>query len=312
LSESIQLSASSPARQPDSWLVLMARLASGLLFLGAGFSSLLQRFAYDPVFIGKESKRLSWIPPLGLPGNSFHGLLFSLFGFLLLFGFLTQPATVASLLLLVLVTVEHLIPNPFFGLASHILPLFLLLSVILLNEEGPNRFALDRFAGERYSKAFFLPWNRRVDWLTLALRLLLGAVFLRQGLNSFLEMGLSMFAQKLYVGPFSSKGIPAPLLWLAGVTNPPIQVLGGFFLIVGFKTRWTVLCICLFLIEILFGHMVDDPLDLAAGLHQYSLANFFLALAILGFLPAGNCFSLDFLMEGFWKRKSIQSPTGSI
>lgn len=238
---------------------------------------------------------MPWMPS-GNPVLKFiHGGVAFLLGSLLVSGFLTRRAAQAGLAFLVVVAVERLISDPFYNLLSHVLTLFFMLAMVLWLGEEENRFSIDRWLG--FSAG--TPGSGGNDWTLLMLRLVLGSLFLRQGLNSVLKVGLVTFAQKIYVDPFASKGIPKFLLWVAGLTNPPIQLLCGLALILGFKTRWAAVVVSLFLMEILLGHMFDDPLDLANDLHSYGLANLALALFIIGLEPGGDRFSLDRLWSGF-------------
>jgi uncharacterized membrane protein YphA (DoxX/SURF4 family) len=290
---SSRLDAGSTTGFSRPFLHLILHVASGL-WIGAGGVRLLLPLTVTPP-PGATTVPVIWMPASSPGLRLVHGVVAVLLGGLLVFGFQTQRAARAGLAFLTVVAVEQLVPNPFYNLLSHILPLFFMLAMVLWLGETENHFSVDRWFG-------LIAKTRGPgghDWTVLMLRLILGSVFLRQGLNSVLKYGLVGFAQKVYVDPFASKGIPKLLLWLAGVTNPPIQVLGGLALILGLRTRWAAVGVTIFLMEILFGHMLDDPLDLSGDLHSYALANLALALFIIGLEPGGDRFSLDRLWSGF-------------
>jgi uncharacterized membrane protein YphA (DoxX/SURF4 family) len=137
----------------------------------------------------------------------------------------------------------------------------------------------------------------RYSWVTLFLRLLIGAIFFFQGFrNLFLGAGPIVFAERLYVKPFGAM-MPEPLLWIAGVSNPFVQFGVGLLLILGLFTRFAGGLGALFLVSIIFGHLMQGPLTAPGAMRDFATANFILMIAVIVFASLGNRWSLDALFE---------------
>ena len=119
----------------------------------------------------------------------------------------------------------------------------------------------------------------------LIARLTLGAIFIAQGWHGCFVTGPLHLARAVYVEPFASSVVPTWMLWVAGVSNPPTQLLTGVCLVLGLKTRVTAAVVMLFLVTIVFGHFVAAPFDPGPDLHDFALANFAWAAAIWWLAP---------------------------
>ena len=274
--------------------VLLVRLAAGMLLIGAGFSTLRYGNDYQtlqPLAEGVE--KVVWIPQNGFLAESFYGTLALILGILIVGGIFARFALPAANLFVVTVALEHLFKNPFYNLSMHILPLLILALTAFYFNQKTDKFSLDNLFRVRK------PLTAEVadSWTVLFLRLFLGGIFLLQGVTSVSAFGLIGFAQKVYVEPFAASGMPEALLWMAGIINPPAQILGGAALILGLLTRHAALGIGLFLIQIIFGHVINDPLEYQGDLQKYGLANFFVVAAIIFLISGGNLFSLDRLLK---------------
>ncbi len=137
--------------------------------------------------------------------------------------------------------------------------------------------------------------DQRYAWACLGLRLFIGFVFVVQGWHGVTH-GLVDFARRVYVEPFAGT-LPGPLLWLAGLSNPPIMLASGLGLVLGWATRWSAAGAAAFLISILLGHMLVHPFDVDPSF--YALPNLLVALLVLVLAPRGNALAVD-----SWRRGS--------
>jgi uncharacterized membrane protein YphA (DoxX/SURF4 family) len=210
---------------------------------------------------------------------------------LLLAGWQTPVAAIAIGALLIVVTVERLVRNPFTNLTADI-AIFLALTLSLL-AAGPerDRFSLDAFRG-RTALAPLTRWS----CITLFARLFIGAIFFMQGFrNLFLTAGPIVFAERLYVKPFGGM-MPEPLLWIAGVSNPFVQFGVGSLLIAGLFTRSAAAVGALFLLTIIFGHLMEGALQAPAAMRDAAIANFIAMIAVILLASRGNRWSVDALL----------------
>ena len=210
---------------------------------------------------------------------------------LLLAGWHVPVAVIALGTTLIFVTVERLVRNPFTNLTADV-ALILAFALALLGA-GVEQ---DRWSADAFRRAAPLPRRDRWSWITLFLRLFVGAIFFTQGLrNLFLGVGPIAFAERLYVKPFAGM-MPEPLLWIAGVSNPFVQFAVGLLLIVGLLTPWAAALGALFLVSIIFGHLMEGPLTAPAAMRDFATANFIAMVAIIVAAANGNRWSVDALV----------------
>lgn len=217
---------------------------------------------------------------------------------LLVAGFRVPMAVIALNAMLIVVSVERLIRNPFTNLTADV-ALLMSLALALL-AAGPEQ---DRWSVDVRRNTTPMSGVDRWSWITLFLRLLIGAIFFMQGFrNLFLrEGGPIAFAERLYVKPFAGL-MPEPLLWIAGVSNPVVQFGVGLALILGLFTRGAAGLGALFLVSIIFGHLMEGALTAPARMRDFATANFIFMIAVIVAAARGNRWSLDALL--FRKRES--------
>ena len=220
-----------------------------------------------------------------------YAVVFGALALLLISGWYTPAAIIGMCSMLIVVTVERLIRNPFTNLTADIALIMALGLALLAAGSEKDRWSLDTLR-QRTSMAIAARWS----WIILFLRLFIGAIFFLQGFrNLFLGAGPLTFAERLYVKPFAGT-MPEPLLWIAGVSNPFMQFGVGLLLILGLFTRPAAAVGALFLVTIIFGHLMQAPLVAPAAMHDFATANFFAMLAILLLATRGNRWSLDALL----------------
>jgi uncharacterized membrane protein YphA (DoxX/SURF4 family) len=132
------------------------------------------------------------------------------------------------------------------------------------------------------------------SWVLLFLRGAVGIPFLYMGVNKTFFIGLTTFAEQVFVKGFAGSWLPEPIRWVAGIVDPLALLVGGAALLLGFLTRWAAIGTSAFLMMIIFGHMVSDTFSaIAVGPLLY--------VAVLAFIihleKHGNRFSLDFVLR---------------
>ncbi|CAA9267819.1 MAG: hypothetical protein AVDCRST_MAG42-3084 [uncultured Chthoniobacterales bacterium] len=125
--------------------------------------------------------------------------------------------------------------------------------------------------------------------------------------NLFLGAGPITFAERLYVKPFGAI-VPEPLLWIAGVSNPFVGFGVGLLLIVGPFTRSAAAVGALFLLTIIFGHLMEGALTAPGSMRDAATANFIAMIAVMIVASLGNRWSVDALLAA---RRKRPEPAGT-
>ena len=266
-----------------AWLCVRLVLALFLIFAVIGlFQAPIPANATNKPWIGPNAPT---VVPVFL-----YALVFLGCALLLLAGWQVRVAVIALSSMLSVVSVERLIRNPFTNLTADVLLILVMALALLL--AGPEA---DRWSVDSAREAKSMPREDRSSWVTLFLRLLIGAIFFSQGFrNLFGGAGPIVFAERLYVKPFAAM-MPEPLLWIAGVSNPFVQFGVGLLLIFGLFTRYAAGLGALFLVSIIFGHLMQGPLTAPGSMRDFATANFLLMIAVIVFASLGNRWSLDAL-----------------
>ncbi|HYO78570.1 MAG TPA: tetratricopeptide repeat protein, partial [Thermoanaerobaculia bacterium] len=251
--------------------VLLIRLSLALYLASAGLALVTGNIGGpDP----------AWLPTATFgPAAPLLGVLFLVAGALLFVGVATTITSIVVAALLIVILVAWLMANPLHNTMNHLMP-FMAAALVTFAA------ARDRF---RFDEA------TRASLVVLFARLFLGSIFIAQGTRSMMKRGLVGFARKVYVEPLAGSWVPEPLLWVAGLTNPIIQVTTGILLLLGLRTRFAATVMGAFLVSIFFGHLLSDPFDRGDSPHAYAMANFLIAVVILWLHSRGDRFSLDAL-----------------
>jgi len=72
-------------------------------------------------------------------------------------------------------------------------------------------------------------------------------------------MGPLEHAHKLFVEPYSNTFLPTWILWFVGAIIPFIELVAGFFVIFGFRTRNAFISLGFVLVTVTFGHLLKEP-----------------------------------------------------
>jgi uncharacterized membrane protein YphA (DoxX/SURF4 family) len=266
---------------------LLVRIALAMMLIGAAIAVFQGSFAPKGTakpWIGPDSP--PFIPPVAYAVVLIGAALIIAAGWQLPLGL------VATCALFLVVTVERLVRNPFTNLTADI-GIMMAFALALL-AAGPER---DRWRiGARGDDVPTAVSRDRWSWITLIVRLFIGAIFFSQGFrNLFLGKGVIVFAERLYVTPFRDT-MPEPLLWIMGVSNPFVQFGVGLLLIAGLFTRSAATVGALFLLSIIFGHLMEGALTAPSRMRDAGTANFIAMIAVMLLASLGNRWSLDALL----------------
>jgi uncharacterized membrane protein YphA (DoxX/SURF4 family) len=270
-----------------SWIVLFLRLTLGILFLFSGTTFLFGlHFFTSPL-----AEAQPWFPvTYSLHLSNAIAAALGILGVLLMAGYRTAIVSIVTIVILLLIHLLWLGNNRLYNTLHHTVPYLLISLVILLLSTKHDKFSLDFLLQH---ETFSLP--NHASFVAFCLRFFVGAIFLFQGHGSMANGPLN-FARRLYVVPFKETLLPEAMLWVAGYLNPFVQLIGAIFLILGFKTFYTIIILGFFMISIVIGHMFINPYETGGDLTAYGLNNFLFLLGALYYASFGNKYSLDYFL----------------
>ncbi len=102
-------------------------------------------------------------------------------------------------------------------------------------------------------------------WARFFCRVLLGLIFFMAGWFKCFELTPWEHASRLFVQPYADSWIPTWLLWVTGTLIPPLELVAGFLLIIGFRTRESLLAVGFILLLVTYGHLLAEPLFSTTG-----------------------------------------------
>lgn len=257
-------------------------------------------------YIEDENKITSWITNISPLGNSI-AIGFLIASLFLLSGYRTIIATFFSIILLLVNHIILLFTNPstrsingpFYNSFHHSVP-FLGFCVILLYSFSSNGIlSLDKLIEQK--KDELQPETKNEITLLIA-RIFVGTIFLSQGLSIFMKEGsIIQFAENVYVKSYESTFIPNFMLWFMGLANPFILLVGGTLLTIGLKIRWTTYILALFMISIVFGHLIGDPYETTGDISMYGFNNLAFLILILWLEYGKNKYSIVNIIRNYVK-----------
>ena len=126
-------------------------------------------------------------------------------------------------------------------------------------------------------------------WALLFARLILGLIFFMAGVIKVFQLGPIEHARKYFL-PFSDTFLPVWSLWTIGTVVPFIELIAGAFVIVGLRTRDSLIALGCVLVIVTFGHLLHDALFNFSG---HVIPRLALLLFILCLPREDDRFSLD-------------------
>ena len=97
------------------------------------------------------------------------------------------------------------------------------------------------------------------SWALLLARLLLGLLFFMAGVHKIFVIGLMAGAERMFVEPYADTFLPVWALWAGGVTVPFVEMIAGFFVILGLWRKPAYLALAGVLVLVTFGHTLLNP-----------------------------------------------------
>ena len=123
----------------------------------------------------------------------------------------------------------------------------------------------------------------------LIARVVLSLLFLMAGIFKVFQMGALNHAEQFFL-PYGETFLPLWSLWIAGVTVPFVELVGGGMLLVGWKSRWACGALGGVLCLVTFGHLLRDPLF---EVHTHVMPRLALVVFVLLVPPRWDRFSLE-------------------
>jgi uncharacterized membrane protein YphA (DoxX/SURF4 family) len=142
--------------------------------------------------------------------------------------------------------------------------------------------------------------GRRVDraWALLFARLVLGLIFFMAGAWKVFRLGPLEHVRKFFL-PFSDTFLPVWSLWAVGAVIPFVELLAGALVILGLKTRASLVSLGFVLAVVTFGHLLENPLY---EFHTHVIPRLALLLFVFMLPREDDAFSLDYL---FGRRRIV-------
>lgn len=140
--------------------------------------------------------------------------------------------------------------------------------------------------------------NKKVA--VLLARLLLGLIFFFQGYGKVFKIGLDNVYHNFFEKSYSNL-LPEFLLVFTAYYTSIVELLAGFFLIIGFKRDYALYLLATVLVIVSFGHGFKNPIwDLSDVMYRTVL------LLTLLVLPKNlDVVSVDYFMNKVFKKKNI-------
>jgi uncharacterized membrane protein YphA (DoxX/SURF4 family) len=127
-------------------------------------------------------------------------------------------------------------------------------------------------------------------WALVFARGVLGLIFLMAGIYKVFQLGPLGHARKLFVEPYAETFLPAWSLWAMGTAIPIVELIAGFLVIVGLRTREALVMLGFILVVVTFGHLLKDPFY---EFHTHVIPRLALLLFVLMLPESDDRFSLD-------------------
>jgi uncharacterized membrane protein YphA (DoxX/SURF4 family) len=141
------------------------------------------------------------------------------------------------------------------------------------------------------------------SWAILIARLILGFIFFMSGQWKVFSLGPFEHARRLFVEPYAGTFLPGWALWATGSVVPVVELVAGALLLIGFRTRASLLALGGVLVLVTFGHLVREPLY---EFHTHVIPRAALLLFLLVMPGEEDRFSVD-----GWLRRS-RAPGASV
>ena len=96
-------------------------------------------------------------------------------------------------------------------------------------------------------------------WAIFFARVVLGLIFGMAGYWKCFVLTPTGHVQRFFL-PYADTWIPLWLLWTAGIIIPIVELVAGWLLVVGFRTREALVALGFVLVTVTYGHLLKEPL----------------------------------------------------
>ncbi len=135
--------------------------------------------------------------------------------------------------------------------------------------------------------------NTNISWAILFARLVLGLIFFMAGVWKVFQLGPLEHARMFFL-PFSDTFLPVWSLWAMGVVIPFVELIAGGLVILGLRTRDSLVALGFVLAVVTFGHLLKEPLY---EFHTHVIPRLALLLFILLLPRDADRFSIDHFLR---------------
>jgi uncharacterized membrane protein YphA (DoxX/SURF4 family) len=126
-------------------------------------------------------------------------------------------------------------------------------------------------------------------WAILFARGVLGFIFFMAGVWKVFSLGPVGHVERYFL-PFKETFLPVWSLWAVGFTLPFVELIAGFLVLIGFRTRLALVSLGFVLVIVTFGHLLDKPLY---AFHEHVIPRLALVLFVLAMPADADRFSID-------------------
>ena len=127
-------------------------------------------------------------------------------------------------------------------------------------------------------------------WAILFARGVLGLIFFMAGFWKVFTLTPAGHAHRWFVDPYANTFLPIWALWVAGVTIPFVELIGGALLLLGLRVREALVALGFVLLIVTFGHLLKDPLY---EFHTHVIPRLALVVFLLLWPREDDRFSID-------------------
>ena len=135
--------------------------------------------------------------------------------------------------------------------------------------------------------------NTNISWAILFARLVLGLIFFMAGVWKVFQLGPLEHARMFFL-PFSDTFLPVWSLWAMGVVIPFVELIAGCLVILGLRTRDSLVALGFVLAVVTFGHLLKEPLY---EFHTHVIPRLALLLFVLLLPREADRFSIDHFLR---------------
>ncbi len=98
------------------------------------------------------------------------------------------------------------------------------------------------------------------SWAIFFARVILGLIFGMAGYWKCFVLTPMAHAQGFFVEAYADTWIPVWMLWTSGLLVPVVELIAGWLLVVGWRTRESLLALGFVLVLVTYGHLLAQPL----------------------------------------------------